>query len=294
MTAKRYFASLVSMTILSMPLWAQTQYPANSEDVNRALRHATPEWANMAPHMPDPATATPEALASAADVLRARRMQDDALDYYRYALKRGGDETKLLNDIGVTLLELNRAVEARAAFKRTVQLKPKYAQGWNNLGAAEYILGNPRAALQDYLKAVKFEKKSAVFHANLGTAYFEVKDFESGRTQLEKALQLDHNVFQSGGWAGVEAHVLSTSDRGRYCFEMAKMSAKVHDDENVVRWIARASEVGFDVKTQMGEDRDLAPYLKDQRILMAMQNARAIRTGQVADSGLAAPVPDHP
>lgn len=297
MIAKRFLTPLLSIALMTLPViptGARAQDFSKDESVNRALRHATPEWANMAPHMPDPATAAPELLAQAADVLRARRMQDDALDFYRYALKRGGDEVKLQNDIGVTLLELNRAVEARVAFKRAVQLKPKYAQGWNNLGAAEYILGNPKGALSNYLRAVKLDKKSAVFRANLGTAYFEVKDYESGRAEFEKALKLDRNVFQSGGWAGVDAHVLSTSDRGRYCFEMAKMSAKQHDDDNVLRWIARASEAGYDVKSQMSLDKDFYPYLKDRRILIAMQNAKAIRTGQVPDSGLAGPDPEHP
>lgn len=294
MTARHYLASLISFAMLTLPIAARAQNFSANDDVNRALRHATPEWANMAPHMPDPATATSESLALAADVLRARRMQDDALDFYRYALKRGGDETKLQNDIGVTLLELNRGAEARSAFKRAVQLRPKYAQGWNNLGAAEYILGNARGALSNYLRAVKLDKRSAVFRANLGTAYFELKDYESGRSEFEKALKLDHNVFQSGGWAGVEAHVLSTSDRGRYCFEMAKMSAKQHDDDNVLRWIARASEAGYDVKSEMKGDKDLYPYMKDKRVLIALQNAKAIRTGQIADSGLTGLEPQHP
>jgi tetratricopeptide (TPR) repeat protein len=293
MIARRYFGSLLSLAMLSGPAGLWTQEPVHNEAVERALRHATPEWAIVGPHMPNPDTATPEALALAADVLRARRMQEDALDFYRYALKRGGDETKLENDIGVTLLELNRTVEARIAFKRAVQLKPKYAQGWNNLGATEYVAGNPRAALQHYLRAVKLDKKSAVFHSNLGTAYFELKDYESARSQFEKAVKLDQGIFQEGGWSGVQAHVLSTSDRGRYCFEMAKMAARQHDGDNVVRWLARASEAGFNVKEQMAGDKDFDAYRKDPRVVLAIQNARAIRTGQIADSGLTPPLPEH-
>lgn len=221
-------------------------------------------------------------------------MPEDALDYYRYALKRGGDVSKLENDIGVTLLELNRFPEARIALKASVKARPKYAQGWNNLGAVEYVAGNPKGALGDYLHAVKLDKKTAVYHANLGTAYFELKDFESGRAEFQKAIKIDHNVFQEGGWAGVQAHVLSTSDRGRYCFEMAKMAASMHDTDNVIRWLARASEAGFNVKDQMAGDRDFDPYRKDPRIAMAIQNARSMRTGQIADSGLAPPTPNTP
>ena len=293
MTSKRYFVSLLSIAMLSGTIGVCAQEPSTNENVDRALRHATPEWAMIGPHMPDPQTASPEKLAEAADVLRARRMPEDALDYYRYALRRGGDESKLENDIGVTLLELSRFAEARIAFKRAVKVKPKYSQGWNNLGAAEYSAGSPKIALVDYQKAVKLDKKSAVYHSNLGTAYFELKDYESARSEFEKAMKLDHGVFQEGGWAGVQAHVLSTSDRARYCFEMAKMAAREHDADNVVRWLARSSEAGFNVKAEMAGDKDFEPYRKDPRILMAIQNAHAIRTGQIVDSGLAPPSNDQ-
>jgi tetratricopeptide (TPR) repeat protein len=293
MTTKRYIVSLLSIAMVACTTGVLAQQPAYDEAANRAMRHGTPEWALISPHLPDPQTGSAEKLAEAADVLRARRLPEDALEYYRYALKRGGDETKLENDIGVTLLELNRFVEARIAFSRAVKVKPKYAQGWNNLGAAEYSAGNPKAALIDYLRAVKLDKKTAVYHSNLGTAYFEVKDYESARSEFERALKLNPGVFQEGGWSGVEAHVISTSDRARYCFEMAKMAARQHDADNVVRWIARSSEAGFDVKGEMAGDKDFEMYRKDPRILMVIQNAKAIRSGQVAVSGLAPASPEQ-
>jgi tetratricopeptide (TPR) repeat protein len=294
MTTRPNIVSLLLFALTTGTFALSAQQPAYDEDANRAMRHATVEWAQMAPHLPDPQTATAEKLSEVGDVLRARRMQEDALDYYRYALKRGGgDESRIQNNIGVTLLELNRLAEARVAFRRALKVKPKYAQGWNNLGATEYAAGNPKAALTNYLRAVKLDHRSAVYHSNLGTAYFELKDYESARSEFERAIKLDAGVFQEGGWAGVEARVLSTSDRARYCFEMAKMAARSRDTDNVIRWLARSSEAGFDVKSEMSSDKDFEVYRKDPRVLMAIQNARAIRTGQVAESGLAPGSPDQ-
>ena len=258
---------------------------------DRAERHQTAEWLSLAPHLPDPEAGTAQALETAADVMRARRMPEDALDYYHFALKRGGDEPTLDNRIGVTLLELRRPTEARAYFKRALLLKPKDAQEWNNLGAAEYVLGNYRAALEDYLRAVKLDRKTAVFHSNLGTAYFEVKDYDSARAQLQKAIRLDPNVFQGNGWAGVEAHVLSPTDHGRFCYEMAKLAAEQHDEAGMLRWLARSSEGGFDVQTPMSGDKAFYPYRKDPRIAVIVRNAKAMRSGQLAD---AKPVPPLP
>ena len=290
MIATRWFTSLLSF--LFMLAFARGQQTANQAAVDRALRHTSDEWQLISPHLPDAATGTPQALALAADVLRARRMPEDALDFYLAAIKRGGDEVKLQNDIGVTLLELERYDEAKVAFHRAVQLKPAAARAWNNLGATEYVTGRYRAALEDYLKAVKIEKKTAVFHANLGTAYFELKDYESARSQFAKALKLDRDVFHGGGWAGVEAHVLSASDHGRFCFEMAKMAAQQREDADVIRWLSRSIEAGFDVKSEMNGDRDFDAYRKDARIDGIIHNAKAMKNGQLADVQLEPPLPD--
>ena len=294
MIATRWFACVLASLMLSVVSVAGAQQPVNDEARDRALRHATVEWQTVADHLPDPETATPEALTLAADVLRARRLQEDALEYYHYALKRGGDEAKLQNQIGITLLELQRYPDARNAFKRALQLNPKNARNWNNLGAVEYVSGRYRAALDDYARAVKMDKKAAVFHSNLGTVYFELKDYDSARSQYEKAMKLDPKIFQGGGgWSGVEAHVLSVRDRARFCFEMAKMSARQHDDENVLRWLARASEAGFEIKAPMDEDKDFEAYRKDPRVAILIRNAKGMRTGQIADSALTPPLPDQ-
>jgi len=263
------------------------QPPTVDDAADRALRHANPEWQAIAPHLPDPETASPTKLAEAADVLRARRLPEDALDYYRYALKRGGDQAKLENDIGVTLLGLQRYPEALSAFQHALKLKPKDAQFWNNLGAAEYVSGRFRSALEHYQRAVRLDRKSAVYRANLGTAYFELKDYERARDQFQHAIKLDPNVFHSGGWAGVQAHVLSAGDHGRFGFEMAKMSARQRDDESTLRWLARSAEAGFDIAAQMVEDNDFTLYRKDARVLTIIQNARALKGKQIAASGVA-------
>src|ERR1700722_7725178 len=84
MIAKRLVTSFLAVAFFG-PVAAGAQMPYG-EASERALRHATPEWESISSHPPDPATATPAALTQAADVLRARRLPEDALDYYHYAL----------------------------------------------------------------------------------------------------------------------------------------------------------------------------------------------------------------
>ena len=276
-------ASLLFVSCVSLACAAQ-QVVRTSAEADRDLRHATVEWANMAPHLPDPQTGSAAQLQVAADVLRARRMPEDALEYYQYALARGGDASTLWNRIGITELELREVQAAKVAFKRAVSLKKKDSEGWNNMGAAEYVTGNYLAAIQDYQRAVRFNEKSAVFHSNLGTAYFETKDYETAGHEFELALKLDPAIFQHSGAGGVQAHVLSPADRGRFCFSLAKLAAKQHNDPAVIEWLSKASETGYDILFEMRGDAALAPYLQDERVVLMVKNAKLMRNGQIASA----------
>jgi tetratricopeptide (TPR) repeat protein len=267
---------LFSMTVASGPLWAQREVP--NPAVIRILRHQDPQWLLVEPHLPNPATATAAQLEMAADVLRARRFPEDALDYYNDALRRGGNQAQLLNKLGVTNLELRNIDAARMYFQRVVQLSRKDGQGWNNLGVVEYLNKQYGHAISDYKRAVKVDKKSAVFHSNLGTAYFEQKDFPNARRQFEVALRLDPEMGSHDSAAGVTAHMLSPEDRALYCFEMARLYAEHGDEVSMMHFLTMASEAGLDLMDEMGGDKVLAPYRKDPRIVLMVKNAQALRS----------------
>jgi tetratricopeptide (TPR) repeat protein len=253
----------------------------------RAAFHQDPQWLMIAPHLPDPNTATSEQLEMAADVLQARRFPEDALDYYGFALKRGGPSTELLNKMGVIRLELREVPAARALFQQTVKLKKKDPVGWNNLGVTEYMDKQYRSAIVDYGRASRLDKKSAVYHTNLGMAYFENHDMEGSRKEFAVALRLDPQAFSHGaGSGGSAAQVVGSQNYAELAFEMARVYAKHHNDEATVLWLGKATEGGFDTKNQMMQDSVLAPYVKDPRVILMLKNAKELKTRAVA----AAPV----
>ena len=259
----------------------QKSVPSN--ETIRELRHEDPQWLLVQPHLPSPATASPQMLEMAGDVLRARRFPEDALEYYNYALQKGGEEGPLMNKLGVTELEMHNTFAARIYFQRLVRLLRKDAQGWNNLGAVECIDGNFGRAISDYNRAIKLDKvrdkASAAYHSNLGAALLEEKDFRGARQQYDIALRLDPEMFEHGGGTGMTARMLSPEDHARYCFEMARLYAERKDDANVIQYLTMASEAGFDVLTEMSADKELGRYRKDPRVLLLVRNAQALRSG---------------
>src|ERR1700735_4005196 len=162
MSTHRRISSLLLLSgliIVTSPLNAQKI--ASPSDVITDVRHQSPEWLTIQPHLPDPAVTSAAQLETVGDVLRARRFPEEALKYYVYAMQRGGNPATLMNKLGVTELDMRHIVSARAYFQQVVRLQRKDAQGWNNLGAVEYLDGHYGGAISDYRKAIKVDKRSA-------------------------------------------------------------------------------------------------------------------------------------
>jgi|ERR1700733_1178520 len=282
------FCSLFVFGVLSLasPSPAENtgaqQNPAAADNM-RELRHQDPQWQAVKLHLPDPATATAQQLETVGDVLRARRFPEDAIDYYNYALQHGGDEATLMNKLGVTQLDLHHTAAARAYFSRVVKLKKKDSVAWNNLGAVEYIDSRFGIAISDYKNAIKLNKNSAIYRSNLATALFEEKDYKHAREQFKLAIKLDPDVAHHDGVGGLTAHMVSPEDHARYCFEMARMYSELGDEVNMFHYLAMASEAGFDVMSAM-HDGDMSKYRKDPRVIVLVENAKALRSGGTVKS----------
>lgn len=284
------FIAAVILLIAASPVVAQQIHQLTRDEV-RTLDHQNPVWDSVRSHLPDPTSATAAQLESAADILRARRFLADAMDYYEFALRRGGNEVRLLNKLGVSEIELRDPAAAKNYFNRVVKLQKKNPEGWNNLGAIEYLTGRFDNAISNYKKAIKLDKDSSTYHSNLGTAYFEKKDFDNARKQYEIALKLDPNLMEHHSTVGVTARMLSPEDHARFCFELARLYAERGDEEMMFHFLTMSSEAGFDVLDHMTYDSALGRYRKDPRVLLLVKNAQEMRTKgiPIAAAGTAPP-----
>jgi tetratricopeptide (TPR) repeat protein len=293
-------ASALAFLLLPAPVKAplQAQTPVQSNALPQAtldyLRHSaheSPDWKLIEPHLPDPATASVETLVIQADLLRVRRFPDDALEYYNYALDRGGDPAEIFNKIGITQMELGNTSIARAYFQRVVKLRRKDPQAWNNLGAVEFMARNYPGAIQCYKRAIKLNKTYAVSHSNLGMAYVEQKDFDSAKKELLIAMQLDPQIFTRTSSSGASLHMMNSSDRANFCFQMAKVYARTGNEPEMLHQLQTASEAGMDVQREMAQDGDLARYVKDPRVAELVMVAKSLREGKLARSNVATILP---
>ena len=253
--------------------------PAIAQDESQALtpRHTSEEWANIAPHLPDTATGSAVQLESAADVLRARRYPEEAVRYYGAAMAHGGNQVVLLKKTGVACLEMQQISLARSYFQQAVRFGKRDAGAWNNLGAAEFILGNTGAALRDYRKAVKLDEASATFHGNLALAYFEARQGERARRELARGLAIDPDLLHHGNTGGYTAQVLASAHYAEICFEMARIYASQGDMDATLDWLTKASDRGYNVRSALDHDSALRPLLADARVQVLLKNNQTLQ-----------------
>ncbi len=265
------------------PLESRAQMPVMTPAQREAL-HRDPEWLVIAPHLPDPKTATGEQLETAADVLRARRFPEDAVDYYKYAIARGAPLADVMNKIGVVHMELQNIPLAHEVFQQITRTKKKDPTAWNNLGVTEYMQRKYKNAIIDYKRASKLNRTSATYHSNLGMAYFESGDMESARKEFTVALALDPHSFDKHETGGTVAQVVGTQNYAGLAYEMARMFARHKDDKSTILWLSKATEAGYDTRHAMAEDEALRVYLHDPRVVLMMKNAEGMKTRAVASA----------
>jgi tetratricopeptide (TPR) repeat protein len=129
---------------------------------------------------------------------------------------------------------------------------------------------------------VKINKNSAVFHSNLGLAYFEKGDAEEARLEFARALQIDPTIMSGGDNGGTTAHILGSHNYPGMCLEMAKLFAREHDVDRMLFWLGKGSDAGLDVRAAVHEDSALALYAKDPRVTLLIANAAELHGRSVA------------
>jgi tetratricopeptide (TPR) repeat protein len=244
----------------------------------RESMHDTANWPAIEQHLPSRVSSPPEVLEQQGDVLRARRFPLDANDYYNFALQNGGDPAVLMDKIGLTVLDMKEVEWARSYFRRVVEIDPRSADGWSNLGTVEYLSRRVAFAIADYEHAVKLDKGRAVFHCNLATIYFARGNMRDARREIAAALKLDPMAFdRESDEAGAAVHLLSSEGRGEFAFEMAKIYARSGAEGLMLHSLAMSSEAGFDVRHEMRRDAVLSRYASDPRVIVLVHNAEALR-----------------
>jgi len=255
---------LVAVVLLTFALCTSASAQISRSD---QVQIKPPLMRTIDPPSPD---ATVADLEQRADQLRYSKLYLDALDYYRAALGKEPNSSRLLNKIGITELMMQRYKEARKSFDRSIKADRKFADAYNNLGVVLYEEKKFGGAVKQYQKAIALEGTSASFYSNLGAAYFSKKEFEPAAAAYQHALELDPEVFERTSRGGVQAQLPSPEDRARYDYTVAKLYAKMGLSDRSLEYLKKAMEEGYKDLQNVYKDVEFTELRKDPRFTQLM------------------------
>ena len=92
---------------------------------------------------------------------------------------------------------LQRFEEALASTERAIELKPEYAEAWNNRGSALCGLGHFEEALASTERAIELKPEYAEAWNNRGSALCGLERFEEAIAHFDQALRLNPDLSDS-------------------------------------------------------------------------------------------------
>jgi Flp pilus assembly protein TadD len=109
---------------------------------------------------------------------------------YEEAIAKNPDDAEALNNLGLSLVRLNKASEAVPRFERAVVLVPNKAAFHFNLAHAMGLLGRWDRAVAEYREAVRLFPEDYATQYNLASALHKKGDDKAAIPEFERAIAL--------------------------------------------------------------------------------------------------------
>lgn len=129
----------------------------------------------------------------------------NAADAYREAALAGGPTPELCFNLANVLLALGRKPEAAERLRQTVELKPSFAEAWNNLGVVLSELKDPEGALAAFAHALEADPAYGDAHYNRADLLEQLGRMAEAQVHWQAYLRTD----QQSAWAKYAAQRLA-------------------------------------------------------------------------------------
>jgi len=132
---------------------------------------------------------------------------DKAIQNYDKAIELKPDYAEAYNNRGVAYGEKDDFDKAIQNYDKAIELKPDYAKAYNNRGVAYVEKRDFDKAIQNYDKAIELKPDYAEAYYNRGNVYSRKDDFDKAIQNYDKAIELNPRLaeaYYSRGIAYVE------------------------------------------------------------------------------------------
>jgi tetratricopeptide (TPR) repeat protein len=207
-----------------------------------------------------------------ADILMARKMYPEAIQFYDQLLAQAPKDAELMNKIGVAYQQQGNSLAAGHYYKRAMKANKTYVSAINNLGTVEYEKKHYGRAIRLYKQALVLKPTDdiATLYSNLGYAYFGIKEYPEAMKAFQEALARDPDIFAHHGSYGTTVQQRGTTEPGLFYFLVAKTFAKAGDAEHCAHYLKMARDEGFKDLLSAQKDPEFAKVIKDTRVQEAI------------------------
>lgn len=105
------------------------------------------------------------------------------------SISKKDHEAEIYYESGTDSLYAGKPTEAMASLLAAVNLNPKFAEAWNNLGLAYVQKNQFEKAEQSWIKAIGLSKQSSDARNNLGLLYLRQKKFKEAEIEFKKVIE---------------------------------------------------------------------------------------------------------
>ena len=120
-----------------------------------------------------------------------------AINHHKKSVEINPDYAEGYNNLGIAFQKLGLFEEAVKNFKKTLKLKPNFSLAYNNLGVALKSLNKLDEALVTSKKAIELNPKFADAHNNIGAILQDLGNYEEAYKFYNKAIKLKSNYSEA-------------------------------------------------------------------------------------------------
>lgn len=197
----------------------------------------------------------PLSLSERADIMMARKEYYAAADLLREGLRNEPRNAGFANRIGIAYQMLNQPVNAAHYYEQAIHLNRRMAQPYNNLGTIYYDERNYGKALKLYHRAIHLSHgQVATYYVNAGTAEFMRKHYQQAGKNYLTALRLDPEALDPTRAAGNVLQDSSVTDPAQYHFFLCRLYCQFGDLADAMHQFRQALELQYPHIGQMCRD----------------------------------------